>query len=84
MAAAPPTKLYKVGKTIRYGNPAHPLFNQIVKPGLTKPAILASFPGVDVKKLSFDKQGTLRLPFPHLSENSIKMLTRTRTLILSL
>jgi hypothetical protein len=78
--------LYKVGKTIKYTNPDHPLANQVIKPGLKRKDLASTYPNLEPKTLlalkQFDKEtDELLLPFPHLSEVDLKVLLRTKTLI---
>lgn len=79
-------KLYRVGKTIVYNNPGHPLFQQVVKPGIKQNQLAPAYPNLEPKKLlaikSFDaKTGELTLPFPHVDEAGIAILLRTKTIL---
>ena len=79
-------KLYRVAKTIVYNNPGHPLFRQVVKPGIKQDQLAPTFPSLEPKKLlsikSFDaKTGELTLPFPHVNEAGIAILLRTKTIL---
>lgn len=78
--------LYKVGRVIKYKNPDHPLFDQVIQPGTKQKDLANAYPQLQPKTLlslkQFDKEtGELLLPFPHLSANDIQVLLATKTLI---
>jgi uncharacterized protein (DUF433 family) len=83
--AATPEKLYEVNKPIKYKNPNHPLFNQVIQPGLKKSDLAATYPSLEPKQVlslkDFGKDEQILLPFPHLSDADLSVLLRTKTLI---
>jgi hypothetical protein len=83
--AKPVRPLYRVGKTIRYLNPHHPLADQIVKPGTKKADLAETYPDLEPKRIlaikDFAEDGELLLPFGHLNERDMQVLLRTKTLI---
>ncbi|MBE2223846.1 MAG: hypothetical protein IAF02_20065 [Anaerolineae bacterium] len=83
---AKPENLYKVGKTIKYKNPDHPLYNQVIEPGTKQYDLASAYPKLEPKQLlalkQFDPETKeLLLPFPHLNANDMQVLLTTKTLI---
>lgn len=77
---------YYVAKTIVYTNPDHPLRGCVVKPGLKKQDLKATYPHLDDKQIAavakqFDKRGALTLVFPHLDERERALLVQLHTIV---
>ncbi|MBK8989261.1 MAG: hypothetical protein IPM39_24890 [Chloroflexi bacterium] len=81
-----PNQTYLLARNVFYTNPGHPLCNCLIKPGLKKQDLKATYPNLDEKEAAevakqFGKDGTLLLTFPHLDDKDRAKLVAKGTIV---
>ncbi|MCA9872292.1 MAG: hypothetical protein KC441_01520 [Anaerolineales bacterium] len=77
---------YILAKNVFYTNPGHPLCNCMIRPGLKKQELEATYPhltpqqSAEVRK-QFTKDGSLLLTFPHLDDKNREKLVAKGTIV---